>query len=258
MLHFHSGWDIDEGAATEYGRIQRAEFVVANRNDFAEPRAENFRIILEPFSRTHKDHTLFADSLLDVGVDCLAVELSLDAGQEFSFLLGNAESLEGAFNVVWYFFPGALRFGAPGEIITDLIEVDGLEFLACPVRGERFLPECLQSAQTKIAHPIRVLLHIGDVVDRALAQARARVAHVSFRVKEIALTAIDIDGCRFGFHLLLPRKHWFGSSLACPIVTSLLELQSEFFSPTPHNSPSHHHMDVVGNDVVQEPLIVRN
>ena len=119
-------------------------------------------------------------------------------------------------------------------------------------------PECLQSAQTKIAHPIRVLFHIRDVMDSALAQAGARVAHVSFRVREIALTAINIDGCRFGFHLLLPCKRRFGSSLACPIVTSFLELQSEFFSPAPNDSPSYHHMDVVGNDVVQEPLIVRD
>ena len=126
------------------------------------------------------------------------------------------------------------------------------------MRGERFLPECLQSAQTKIAHPIRILFHIRDVVNGALAQADARVAHVSFRVREIAFAAIDIDGCRFGFHLLLPGKHGFGSLLACPIVTSFLELQSEFFSPAPHDSPSHHHMDVVGNDVVQEPLIVRD
>jgi hypothetical protein len=135
MLHFDPGRDINERAATEHGRIQRAEFVVANRNDFAEPRAENFRIILEPFSRTHKDHTLFADSLLDVGVDCLAVELRLDACEKFSFLLGNAESLEGAFNVVRYFFPSCASFGARGEIITDLIKVDGLEFLAAQCVG---------------------------------------------------------------------------------------------------------------------------
>ena len=126
------------------------------------------------------------------------------------------------------------------------------------MRWERFFQKCFQTAQTKLAHPIRVLFHIRDVVDSPLAQARARVAHVSFRVREIALTAIDIDGCRFGFHLLLPGKCWFAGSLACPIVTSFLELQSEFFSPAPNDSPSYHHMDVVGNDVVQEPLIVRD
>src|SRR4030095_16020582 len=124
----------------------------------------------------------------------LAVELRLDAGQEFSFLLGNAESLEGAFNVVRYFFPAALRFGARREIITDLIKVDCFELLARPVRRKRFLPECLQSAQTKIAHPIRVLFHVSDVMDCALAQPRARVAHVSFRVKEIPLSATAIVG----------------------------------------------------------------
>src|SRR4029077_7688949 len=107
MFHFDPRRDINERAAAEHGRIQRTEFIVANRNDFAEPRAENFRIILEPFSRADKDYTLFADSLLDVGVDCLAVELRLDACKKFSFLLGNAESLEGAFNVVRHFFPAA-------------------------------------------------------------------------------------------------------------------------------------------------------
>src|SRR5262245_55934931 len=126
------------------------------------------------------------------------------------------------------------------------------------MRWEWFFPERFQSAQTKIAYPIRILLHIRDVVDGALAQTHTRIAHVSFRVKEITFTAIDIDSCRFGFHLVLPRKRWFASLLACPIVTSFLELQSEFFSPAPHDSTSHHHMDVVRNDVVQEPLIVRD
>src|SRR4029453_7354177 len=187
-----------------------------------------------------------------------AVELSFGAGEEFPLLLGNAKPLKCALDVIWYFFPAALRLGPGREIVTDFVEIDGFQVLARPMRWERFFQKCFQGAQAELAHPIRALFDVGDLVNSPLAQAGARVADVSFRVREIALAAIDIDGCRFGFHLLLPRKHWFGSSLACPIVTSFLELQSEFFSPAPNDSPSYHHMDVVGNDVVQESLIVRD
>src|SRR3954464_8036511 len=190
-------------------------------------------------------------------MNSFAVELRYHTGEEFALLLGNAKPLKCALDVIWYFLPTAFRLGPRGEIVTDLVEVDGFEILARPVRGERFLPECLQSAQAELAHPIRVLFDVRDVVNSPLAQSGASIAHVSFRVKEIALTAINIDGCRFGFHLMLPRKYRFGSLLACPIVTSFLELQSEFFSPAPHDPPSDHYMDVVGNDVVQEPLIMR-
>src|SRR4029077_3740736 len=161
-------------------------------------------------------------------------------------------------DVIWYFFPAAFRLGPRREIVTDFVEINGFEILARPMRWERFFQKCLQTAQAELAHPIRVLFDVRDVVNSPLAQSGARIAHVSFRVREIALTAIDIDGCRFGFHLLLPSKRRFTGSLACPIVTSFLKLQSEFFSPAPNDSPSYHHMDVVGNDVVQEPLIVRD
>src|SRR5258708_26448100 len=170
---------------------------------------------------------------------------------EFALVMVYAMPLKCAFDVIWYFLPTAFRLGPWGEIVTDLVEIDGFEILARPVRGERFLPECLQSAQAELAHPIRVLFDVRDVVNSPLAQSGARIAHVSFRVKEIALTAINIDGCRFGFHLMLPRKYGFSDLLACPIVTALFELKSEFFSSAPNASPSYHHVDVIRNDVVQ-------
>src|SRR4029450_5065270 len=109
-------------------------------------------------------------------------------------------------------------------------ECNDLECLACAGSWGGFFQKCFQSAQAELAHPIRVLFDVRDVVNSPLAQSGARIAHVSFRVREIALTAIDIDSCRFGFHLLLPSKRRFTGSLACPIVTSFLKLQSEFFS----------------------------
>src|SRR6266566_8223631 len=66
MFHFHPWRDIDERAAAEHSGIQRAEFVVADRDDFAEPFPENLGMILKAFGRSHEDDALFADGLLDI------------------------------------------------------------------------------------------------------------------------------------------------------------------------------------------------
>ena len=115
MFHFHAGRDVDERAAAEHGGVQRAEFVVAGRDDFAEPFPENFRMILQAFGRSDEDDALFADGLLDVGIDGFAVELRFDAGEKFSFLLRNTEPLEGALDVVRHILPAAFRLGAGAE-----------------------------------------------------------------------------------------------------------------------------------------------
>ena len=46
VAHFYSGRDVDERSSAEDSRVQRAEFVIARRNYFAEPFSENFRVIL--------------------------------------------------------------------------------------------------------------------------------------------------------------------------------------------------------------------
>src|SRR5579884_274073 len=48
------------------------------------------------------------------------------------------------------------------------------------------------------------------------------------------------------------------SSFARPVVTSFLQLESELFTPASDDSPRYHHMDVIGDDVIEDPLVVRN
>ena len=87
---------------------------------------------MQAFGRADKDDALLADGLLDVRVGRFAVELRFDAGEELALLLGNAEPLEGALDVVGNFVPRALRSCALGEVIADLVEVDVLEILGSP------------------------------------------------------------------------------------------------------------------------------
>ena len=66
MFHFHPGRDVNERATTEDGRVERAEFIVSDRDDFAEPFPENFRMLLQTLGRADENNALLADRLLDV------------------------------------------------------------------------------------------------------------------------------------------------------------------------------------------------
>ncbi len=160
MLHLHSRRDVDERAAAEDRAVERAEFVVAGRDDFAEPLPENLRVFLQALGRADEDHALIADGFLDVGVNRLAVELRFDAGEEFSFLLRNAEPLEGALHVLRHIVPrlaarlcararGSSGFCRRSMFSRSLLaQWVGIGFASNTF--ERLLPE--------IAHPVGIFL----------------------------------------------------------------------------------------------------
>ena len=95
LLQLHALRDVDERAAGKHRAVERGELVVAGRDHLAEPRAENFLVLLQAFGGVDEDDALFGELLLDVRVGGLGVELGLHAGEERAFLLGNAEPLEG-------------------------------------------------------------------------------------------------------------------------------------------------------------------
>ena len=98
-----------------------AEFVVAGRDDFAEPLPENFRMFFQPFGRADKDHALLADCFLDVGIDRFAIELRFHAGEKFAFLFRNAEALEGPLYIFGHVIPRTRRALTLRQVITNLV-----------------------------------------------------------------------------------------------------------------------------------------
>ncbi len=66
VLHFHARRNVNERAAAEDRGVERGEFVVAGRDDLAEPLPENLRVLLQSFGRSNEDNALFADCFLDV------------------------------------------------------------------------------------------------------------------------------------------------------------------------------------------------
>ena len=111
VLHFHARRHVDERSAAENGAVERAEFVVAGRDHFAEPFPENFRMLLQSVGAAHENDALFANRFFDVRIDRFAIELRFDPGEEFAFLLRNAEPLEGAFHILRARLPNCVSAG---------------------------------------------------------------------------------------------------------------------------------------------------
>src|SRR5207248_10868248 len=194
MLHFHASRHVNKRAAAENRGVQRRKFVVAGRNYLSKPSPENLRMFFQTFGRTDKDHALFADRLLDIGINRFAIELRFHAGEKFALLLWNTEALERPLYIFGNFIPRARRALTLREIVTDLIEIDRFEIFARPMRWQWFALESLQRLQSKFADPIRVLFHVGDIIHDALIETDAGVIAVINLVLKVANVAIDIDG----------------------------------------------------------------
>src|SRR5205807_7504941 len=137
---------------------------------------------------------------LDVGVNRLAVELRFYAGEKFSLLFRNAETLECALDVFRLFVPTAFRSRAGREVIADFVEIDCLEIFARPMRRQRFFQKCFQSAKAKFADPVRIFFYVGNIMDRLFTQTTTSVLGVINLVMKIADAPVDIDRFGLSFH----------------------------------------------------------
>ncbi len=185
----------------EHRGVQRGELVIAGGDDLPEPFPENLRVILQPLGRAGENDALLADGLLDIGIDGLGVELRLDPGEELALLLRDAEPLECPLHVFRHLVPRAGRPLAVREVIADFVKVDRLEVPAGPMRGQRASQEGIERLQAEIANPVRLALHVDDVIDGVARQPVAGVEFVALRVNEIPDAAVDIDG--FSRHIQL-------------------------------------------------------
>src|ERR1700737_1216488 len=193
MLYLHSGRDIDETATAEDSAVQGTELIVASRDDLAEPFSKKIRPFFQSIRAPHKDHALVRNRLFDVRVDRLAIKLSFDSGQEFSFALGNAEALERLLNLLRNIIPTSFCRLARSERITNHVEVYFLEFVAGPMRWKRFALKDVVGIFAEIAYPVRLALNTNDIIDGVLRRPNTCVASRFEIIEKVADITIVLN-----------------------------------------------------------------
>ena len=141
----------------------------------------------------HEDDALGLELLVDLVVDDLGLVLRADAGEELALGLGDAEAVEGLLDVLGDVVPRALGALGGAHEVVDVVEVDLGEHRRAPGR-HRAREEVVERLQAEVAHPLRLVLELGDLLDELARQALGRLEQVVLGVVEaVALGVVGVD-----------------------------------------------------------------
>ena len=161
--------DIDERAARPDRRVKRGELVVVRWDHRREVFLHEVGILAQRLVRAEEEHALLFEVLTDVVVYDLGVVLRTHAGEQALLLsLRNTELVVGVLDVVGDIFPiGFVAIGR-ADVVVDVVEVD-IAQLAAPL-GHRSSVEVVERLESELAHPLRLVLDIGDSCSRPRAR----------------------------------------------------------------------------------------
>src|ERR1700746_1959228 len=213
MLYRHSGRNIDKAATAEHSAIQSADLIITGLDDFTKPFSEKVRPFLQGFRATHKDHTLIRNRLFDVRIDRLAIKLSFNSSEELPFALRNSQALERFFNLLGNVFPTPLCRLTRGKVITDQVEIYCLELVAGPMCRKRFALKDTVRILAERTYPLRLALHIGDIINGVLCQANTCIASRFKIIEKVTDIASNINrGRRVAHFLFFSRRDEFAAT----------------------------------------------
>ena len=81
-----------------------------------------------------------------------------------------------------------------GQVVANLVEVDIFEVLIGPLGRHRFLLEDLECLEAEVEDPLIFAFDVRDVFDGVLGETYTGVELVVFRILEVSLLSIDVDG----------------------------------------------------------------
>ena len=140
-----------------------------------------------------EDDPLLLKVLAQAVIDDFRLILGTDAGQELALGLGDAQLVERVLDLGRNVVPGFALAVGRFHVIVNVIEVQLREF-STPCWC-RLLVEGLQCLEPEFAHPGRLVLHLGDLVDnRAREPSPALEGVVVVRVTKSVLVIV-LDAC---------------------------------------------------------------
>ena len=145
-------------------------------------------MLAQPRVHVQEEDALVLQLLLELVVDDLGLVLGADAGEVLLLGLGDPELVPGVLDVRRQVFPGVGLVLGRADVIEDVVEVD-LRDVAAPF-GQRARQEVLERLEAELAHPLRLVLVLGDRVDELVREATAGLEEVVLGVVEAVLVLV--------------------------------------------------------------------
>src|SRR4029453_16876596 len=167
---------VDERAARPDGGVQSRELVVVLRDDRPAVLLDELLLLAQAGIHVQEEHALVLEILLELVVDDLAFVLRADAGQVLLLGLRDSELVPGVLDVRRQVLPRlGLLFGRP-DVVEDVVEVDARDVSAPAREGTR--QEVLERLEPELAHPVGLVLVLGDRSDELRREAPAGLEEV--------------------------------------------------------------------------------
>ena len=105
---------------------------------------------------------------IDAGIAGQTLVLRAHPGQEFPLGLGDAQAVERLLDLAGHIVPVLTLLFGRLDVVVDVIEIDGAEVGAPGGGGAR--EEDIERLVAELAHPVRLVLHVRDLVDDLVIQ----------------------------------------------------------------------------------------
>src|SRR4029079_11350338 len=193
-LDVHARRHVDERAARPHGAVERGELVVVGRDHRREVLAHEVLVLAQARVHVHEHDALLLDVLAHLVVDDLGLVLGAHAGEELALRLGDAQLVEGALDLLRHVVPRLRGLLGGAHEVVDGVVVDLSQHRRAP-GGLRLGEEVLERLQAELAHPLRLVLELGDLLHEALREALGRLEGVArlLVVEPELLLVVGID-----------------------------------------------------------------
>ena len=195
----HPGGHIHKGAAAPHGTMQGCKLVVGGGHQPHKMFAHHLGIGAGKGTLHIGVHYALCGYLgLDIVVYHLGVVLRAHAGQRSTLGLGDAQTLKGVLDVLGHIPPLAPHLGVGADIGDDVVHIQPGNGRA-PVLHRHFVVG-LQCFQAENAHPLGVVLFLGDFFHDLAGQAGAHRKGSVAAVPDIVNAAVNLSNIGlFGF-----------------------------------------------------------
>ena len=219
-IHVYARRNVHKRTAAPHSAVQRRKLVVSGGHALHEVLLHHVGVGAgQGALHVGVNNTLGGDFLLDVVIDDLGVVLRTDARKARTLGLGDAQALKRVLDILGHIAPLAAHFGVGTHVGDDVAHVQPFQG-GTPVGDGHFVVG-LQRFQAELAHPLGVVLFLGNLLDDLCRQAGVDLKRRVDLVLDVVDTAVDFGN--FGL-FSLEGSHFASSSFRAVKPSSMISL----------------------------------